>query len=146
LGSGDIHQTPFLKNRRIPKILNRVGEYSYFNVKIIMESKVKVYGKAKGWTALGIIHAYLKIHPYATLEDLNKAFPREKFTSAKSIPNLLEDLKIMEKEANDSGNERAIADVALWKRIHHYITLADGTDVTFNKVIWGQTNFPIIEE
>lgn len=58
-----------------------------------MEPKVLVYGKAKGWTALGIVDAYLKIYPYATLEDLNKAFPREKFASTKSVDKILIDLK-----------------------------------------------------
>lgn len=40
-----------------------------------MASKIKVYGKAQNRTALGIAHAYVVMHPHATLEDLRKAFP-----------------------------------------------------------------------
>lgn len=40
-----------------------------------MEAKVRVIGKAQNRTALGIINAYLLIHPDATLADLRAAFP-----------------------------------------------------------------------
>ena len=40
-----------------------------------MTSKVRVYGKAKNRTSLGIMHAYMVMYPHATLEDLRKAFP-----------------------------------------------------------------------
>lgn len=38
-------------------------------------SKVRVYGKAQNRTALGIMNAYMVMHPDATMEDLKKAFP-----------------------------------------------------------------------
>ena len=38
-----------------------------------MASKVRVYGKSQVWTALGIVDAYTKMYPHATVEDLNKA-------------------------------------------------------------------------
>ena len=47
-----------------------------------MKSKIKVHGRAKGWTAMGIVQAYVKINPHVTIEELNKAFPREMFGSA----------------------------------------------------------------
>lgn len=40
-----------------------------------MASKIRVYGKAQNRTALGIMHAYLKMYPHATIEDFQKAFP-----------------------------------------------------------------------
>ncbi len=40
-----------------------------------MAGKVKVYGRAQNRTALGIAHAYVKMFPQASLEDLRKAFP-----------------------------------------------------------------------
>ncbi len=40
-----------------------------------MDVKVKVYGKAQNRTALGIMHAYMTLHPETTLDDLKKAFP-----------------------------------------------------------------------
>ena len=42
-----------------------------------MPSKVRVYGKAQNRTVLGIMHAYHVMYPYATLEDFQKAFPKE---------------------------------------------------------------------
>jgi outer membrane protein OmpA-like peptidoglycan-associated protein len=41
-----------------------------------MVNKVRVYGKAQNRTALGIANAYLVMYPKATLDDLNKAFPK----------------------------------------------------------------------
>jgi len=41
-----------------------------------MINKVRVSGQAYNRTALGIGKAYLRMHPSATLEDLNKAFPK----------------------------------------------------------------------
>lgn len=40
-----------------------------------MANKIRVYGKAQNRTALGIANAYLIMHPHATLDELNKAFP-----------------------------------------------------------------------
>ncbi len=42
-----------------------------------MASKVRVYGKAQNRTALGIMHAYLVMNPQATMQDFEKAFPKE---------------------------------------------------------------------
>ena len=38
-------------------------------------AKIKVYAKAQNRTALGIVHAYMKINPKATLENLREVFP-----------------------------------------------------------------------
>ena len=40
-----------------------------------MDSKIKVHGKAQSRTVLGIVEAYLLLHPESTKEDLDKAFP-----------------------------------------------------------------------
>lgn len=40
-----------------------------------MEALIKVHGKAQNRTALGIMHAYLEIHPDCTLADMRAAFP-----------------------------------------------------------------------
>jgi len=40
-----------------------------------MANKIRVYGKAQNRTVLGIMNAYVTMYPYATLEDLRKAFP-----------------------------------------------------------------------
>lgn len=42
-----------------------------------MASKIRVYGQAQNRTALGIVHAYMRLNPDATIEDLRRAFPDE---------------------------------------------------------------------
>ena len=41
----------------------------------MVANKVRVYGKSQSRAALGIAHAYMTMHPDATLEDLRCAFP-----------------------------------------------------------------------
>lgn len=41
-----------------------------------MKSKIRVRGKSQSRTALGIINAYLKLHPDATLSELQHVFPK----------------------------------------------------------------------
>jgi len=41
-----------------------------------MKSKICVHGKSQSRTALGIINAYLKLHPDSTLYELQQAFPK----------------------------------------------------------------------
>lgn len=40
-----------------------------------MLNKIRVHGKAQNRTVLGIVNAYLIMHPQATLEELKTAFP-----------------------------------------------------------------------
>ena len=41
-----------------------------------MKSRIRVHGKSQSRTALGIINAYLKLHPDATPSEVQKAFPK----------------------------------------------------------------------
>lgn len=108
-----------------------------------MASKVRVYGKAQSWTALGIIAAYLKMYPHATLEDLNKAFPRS-LGGTKEFEGLLDTLDNMQKNAT---RDFQIKDVENKMRTQHYVTLQDGTKVTFNLgTMWTKESFPKLVE
>jgi len=110
-----------------------------------MASKVRVYGKAMGWTALGIIDAYLKMYPHATLEDLNKAFPREQLVGNNRFNGmLLETVENLQKAA--AATEKTFDDDAVEDMIRKewYVTLQDGTKVGFNNVIWTKETFPNI--
>jgi len=110
-----------------------------------MASKVRVYGKAQAWTALGIIDAYLKMYPHATLDDLNKAFPRKEFVDDKT-DTLLAKVEDLEKKAAATESEFDDIHVADMKRKHWYVTLQDGTNVGFNNMIWTKDSFPKIVE
>ena len=41
-----------------------------------MEAKIRIHGKSQSRTALGIVNAYLKLYPDATLSELQKVFPK----------------------------------------------------------------------
>ena len=41
-------------------------------------AKIKVYGKTQNRIALGIVHAYMIMHPKTTLEELRNVFPHSK--------------------------------------------------------------------
>ena len=112
-----------------------------------MASKVRVYGKAMGWTALGIVDAYLKMYPHATLEDLNKAFPREQLIGNNKYNGMLLDtVENLKKaaEATEKTFDDEVVDGMIDK--HWYVTLQDGTDVGFNNLMWTKDNFPKIVE
>ena len=61
-----------------------------------MASKVRVYAKSQKWAALGIIDAYIKMYPHATVDDLNKAFPLSALQETKTDEPLL--VTVTEKE------------------------------------------------
>ena len=112
-----------------------------------MASKVRVYGKAMAWTALGIIDAYLKMYPYATVDDLNKAFPRgqlignDKFNG--KLLDTVENLKAAAIQTEKTFDDETVASMI---EKHWYVTLQDGTDVGFNNLMWTKESFPKIVE
>ena len=98
---------------------------------------------------MGIFQAYCLIHPEATVDDLNRAFPREKFASTKKLEATFYTVDEMEREAMAEGNERTlkeVADIRDGKPSAYYFTLGDGTRVTNHNVVWGQGNFPTLVE
>ena len=111
-----------------------------------MASKVRVYAKSQKWAALGIVDAYLKMYPHATLEDINKAFPRNLFVQTEGdlgfFVTMAEKAKMAAATATDF-DDKQLED---WKRTHHYLTLADGTDVSFSFSMWTKEMFEKIVE
>ena len=112
-----------------------------------MASKVRVYGKAQSWTALGIIDAYLKMYPHATLEDLNKAFPREQLIGNNRFNGMLMDtVDNLQKAA--AATEKTFDDDVVEDMIRKewFVTLQDGTRMGFNNLMWTKESFPKIVE
>ena len=103
-----------------------------------MANKVKVYGQSQKWTALGIVAAYLELHPKATLADLQKAFP------ASEINNSLDTVENIGKKDKsgkfDEKMSKQIGDMEM------YITLKDGTKVAFTNPMWPADKFQKMTE
>ena len=110
-----------------------------------MADKVKVYGKSMKWTAMGIIGAYVKMYPQATLDDLNKAFPRNKILGSEGI--LLDTIENLQKKAASTTNTD-FDDVVIREAIDKewFVILNDGTRVCFDNVMWTKGNFPKMVE
>lgn len=92
-----------------------------------MENKIRVYGKAQNRTALGIMHAYMSLHPEATLEDLREAFPKslnpdsgvkENFIYAeeKGTDANWDGFFKGEDEVLHTGDDRQVAVVKMWTK------------------------------
>lgn len=112
-----------------------------------MASKVRVYGKSYKWTALGIIDAYTKMYPHATLEDLNKAFPRKEFTDKRPDENLWEKIEVIEEKAKATTSQHDDEIIADNIAQGYFIKLSNGDKVTFfsNGMMWTKDNFPKLE-
>ncbi len=112
-------------------------------------AKVLVRSENQGRTALGIFQAYCLIHPEAKVEDLNRAFPREKFASTKKTQDTFCTAEELERIAQAEGDERmmkGVEDIKNGKPGAYYYTLGDGTRCTNYNVVWGQGNFPTLVE
>ncbi len=106
-----------------------------------MASKVRVYAKSQKWAALGIIDAYIKMYPHATVDDLNKAFPLSALQETKTNEPLL--VTVAEKEKLVKASKTTFDDEYFeeWKRTHFYVTLPDGTDLMFTVAMWPKEMF-----
>ena len=111
-----------------------------------MASKVRVYAKSQKWAALGIVDAYLKMYPHATLEDINKAFPRNLFVQTEDNLGLFVTMAEKAKMAQATTTDFDDKQLEDWKRTHHYLTLSDGTDIAFTVAMWTKEMFEKITE
>jgi hypothetical protein len=103
-----------------------------------MANKVKVYGQSQKWTALGIVAAYLELHPKATLEDLQKAFPTSEINNTLDT---VKNISASEKSGKfDEKMSKQIGDMEM------YITLKDGTKVAFTNPMWPADKFQKMTE
>ena len=94
-------------------------------------ARVRVYGKAQNRTALGIINAYLIQYPHATMEDLEKAFPKS-LNPDSGWPVNFKTLK----ESQESENAKSF----FFVEDDEIINLQDGTQVVLCKM-WTKPSF-----
>ena len=98
-----------------------------------MEAKVRVYGKSQSRTALGIVNAYLKLHPDSTLSDLQQAFPQS--LNSKSPTD-----SIIVPEKETQGHEKLF-----FEREDEMIVLKNGTKLALVEV-WTKDDYNAICE
>lgn len=106
-----------------------------------MASKVRVSAKSQKWAALGIVDAYIKMYPHATVEDLNKAFPLSVLQGDDTKEPLL--VTVAEKEKLVKASKTTFDDEYFveWKNSHYYVTLPNGTDLMFTVSMWPKEMF-----
>ena len=103
-----------------------------------MAKQIKVYGLSQKWTALGIVAAYLEMHPNAPLADLQKAFPKNEIgNEIDSVDN------ISGKKKSGDFEEKLAKQVG---DMDMFLTLKDGTKVAFTNPMWPADKFKKIEK
>ncbi|MBO4655924.1 MAG: hypothetical protein J5644_10300 [Bacteroidales bacterium] len=103
-----------------------------------MANKIKVYGQSQKWTALGIVAAYVKMHPRVTVEELKKAFPESEI---KNSIDTVENILAADKSGKfDEKMSKQIGDMDM------SVTLKDGTKVAFSNPMWPADKFQKITE
>lgn len=89
-----------------------------------MASKIRVYGQAQNRTALGIVHAYMRLNPDATIEDLRRVFPDE-LAPDKGVAEIFVDSEFDDKgehyfteaeELVDTADGRKVAVAKHWSK------------------------------
>ena len=105
-----------------------------------MASKVRVSAQSQKWAALGIIDAYTKMYPHATLADINKAFPKEQFATAdgRGIMDTMDNLK---KHAETTATDFDDNQLVEWRNTNYFLTLNDGTEIAFTVSMWTKEMF-----
>lgn len=97
-----------------------------------MLNKVRVHGKAQNRTVLGIVNAYLIMHPQATLEELKAAFP-DSLNPDSGVRINFVDMRNIKESQPEKWNGFFTADDEL-------LHLADGTTVALVKM-WTKPSF-----
>ncbi|MDY5858391.1 MAG: hypothetical protein SPK09_04085 [Porphyromonas sp.] len=85
---------------------------------------IRVHGRAQNRAALGVMHAYLKINPQASLEDLRRAFP-----NALNPDRGVDEIFIKAEEKGASANWDGF-----FKEPAELLTLANGAQISVVKM------------
>lgn len=96
-----------------------------------MEEKIKVYGKAQNRTALGIVHAYLVMHPETTLNEFRQAFPNDLCPDSG-----VKELLLPVEEAEKFNTKMSL----YFAKPDEVLTLSDGQQIALAQV-WSKSSF-----
>lgn len=106
-------------------------------------AKVLVRSENMSRTALGIAHAYLLINPNSTIDDLNRAFPREQLKQ--SSPLFLDKKGRNEYIAAHGGTEKSLCTNYFYDEKNAMLKLKTGEEVAFLQM-WTGEKFPLLVE
>lgn len=121
-------------NRRIIKRLKMAKEIS----------GAKVVGRAQNRTALGMMHAFVKMNPHLTLNGLKSQFPKAKVCPDAGIDSLFYSLEEIESLKNN-GNKWFVNNNACFMENNEYLHLGNGEKVAFNK-IWTENSLDLLQK
>lgn len=88
----------------------------------MMANKVRIYAKSQNRTALGIMHAYMLMNPQSTMQDLEKAFPKELNPDSVGGTKTI----FFQADKNVLSNGWTIG----FQNVEELLTLADGSKVS----------------
>lgn len=97
-----------------------------------------VAGKAQNRTALGMMHAFIKMHPNLSLAELNSRFPKSTYSDI-GIERVFYTADEIEHEKNVNQSDWFIKGNACFVGDGEWLTLGNGQKVAFNKV-WTATS------
>lgn len=105
-----------------------------------MASKLRVSAQSQKWATLGIIDAYIKMYPQATLADINKAFTKEQFANpdGRGLLDTLDNLKKYAEKATRDFDDNQLVE---WKNANYFLNLTDGSQIAFTVSMWTKDMF-----
>ncbi|MFC0819461.1 hypothetical protein [Moraxella marmotae] len=107
-------------------------------------TQANVIGRSQNRTALGMMAAYLKMHPNTTLGQLNAKFPKQKIAPDCGIGKLFYSLDEIEQEKRE-GNQWFIVGNACFVADDEWLVLSSGQKVAFNKV-WTANSLALLQK
>lgn len=104
-----------------------------------------VVGKSQNRTALGMMHAFVKMHPSITVGQLKTQFSKQKVCPDTGISQLFYTPDEIEQEKSGSKSEWFTNGNACFMDNGEWLALGNGQKVAFNKV-WTATSLALLEQ
>lgn len=104
-----------------------------------------VVGKSQNRTALGMMHAFVKIHPSVTAMELKTQFSKQKVCPDTGISQLFYTPDEIEQEKLGTKSEWFTKGNACFVADGEWLVLGNGEKLAFNKV-WTATSLALLEQ
>lgn len=112
-------------------------------------TRAKVIGKSQNRTALGMMNAYLKMHPNTTLAKLRATFPKQEVCPDAGISDIFytpgEIEQAITQEQLDGKSGWFANGNAVFKENDEWLSLGNGQKVAFNKM-WTASSLALLQK